>query len=86
MSGADIADGTNVDLAAGKEGYRTAEIDGEAALHAAEYHAIDSLVLAVGLFEPSPGFLAARLVAREHRFAEGVFDALEIDFDLIAGL
>src|SRR6185295_3393108 len=38
---ADIANGTDIDLAAGKKGYRTAEIDGEAALHAAEYHAVD---------------------------------------------
>ena len=41
--------GTDIDLAAGQEGHGAAEIDGEAALDAAENHAVDRLVLAVGL-------------------------------------
>ena len=39
-----------------------------------------------GLLELAPAFLAARLVAREHRLAERVLDALEIDLDLVADL
>ena len=39
-----------------------------------------------GLFELAPAFLAPRLVARQHRFAERVLDALEIDLDRVADL
>ena len=46
----------------------------------------DLLVVLERLLELAPAFLAARLVAREHRFAERVLDALEIDLDLVADL
>ena len=46
----------------------------------------DLLVAVEGLLELAPAFLAARLVAREHRLAERVLDALEIDLDLVADL
>ena len=78
---ADVADRPDVDLAAGQECHRPAEIDREAALDAAENHALDPLVLSVDLFEPGPGFFAPRLVARQDRFAQRILDALEIDLD-----
>ena len=83
---ADVADRADVDLRTGQEGHGAAEIDGEAALDAAEDDAIDALVLGGHFFETGPGFFAAGLVARQHGFAQGVFDALEIDFDGVAGL
>ena len=43
---ADVADRADVDLAAGQEGHGAAEVDGEAALDAAEDDAVDALVLA----------------------------------------
>ena len=43
-------------------------------------------LLLEGLLELGPAFLAARLVARQHGFAERVFDALEIDLDHVADL
>src|SRR5204863_8285154 len=84
--GADIADRANVDLAAGQEGYRTAQIDGEAAFDSAEDHPIDTLVTGIRLLKPPPCFLASRLIAGEHRFAERILDTLEIYFDFVAGL
>ena len=38
------------------------------------------------LLELAPALLAARLVAREHRLAERVLDALQIDLDGVADL
>ena len=46
--------------------------------------AFDLLVGVEFLFQPDPAFLAARLFAGEHRFPHRVFDALEIDLDIIA--
>ena len=45
---------------------------------------LNLLVILERRFQLAPAFLAPRLVAREHRFAERVLDALEIDFDLVA--
>jgi hypothetical protein len=42
----DVAHGADVDLAAGQEGHGAVEIDGEAALHAAEDHAFNALAFA----------------------------------------
>ncbi len=39
----DVADRADVDLAARQEGHGAAEVDGEAALHAAEDHALDAV-------------------------------------------
>ena len=83
--GTDVADRADIDLAAGEKRNRTAKIDGETTLDAAEDHAINALVLAVVLLEAGPGFLAARLVARQDRFAHRILDALEIDLDRVAG-
>ena len=80
----DVAHRADVDLAARQEGHRAVEIDGEAALHLIEDDAVDLLILLEGLFELDPALLAARLVARNHRFAERVLDALEIDLDFVA--
>src|SRR5436190_13104739 len=55
--GADIADRANVDLAAGQEGYGTAQIDGEAAFDPAEDHPIDTLVTGIRLLKSRPGLL-----------------------------
>ena len=44
----------------------------------------DLLVVLERLFQLAPAFLAARLVARQHRFAERILDAFEIDFDGVA--
>ena len=83
---ADVAHRTDVDLAAGQEGDGAGEVDGEAALDAAEDHAGDALVLLEVLLELRPGFLAARLLAAEHGLAVLVFHALEIDLDHVADL
>src|SRR5579885_351936 len=83
---AKIADRTDVHLRARQEGDGAVEIDGVAALHRVEDHAGDLLVFVEGLFQLHPAFLAARLVAREHCFAERVLDALEIYFYLVAHL
>ena len=82
----DVADRTDVDLAARQEGHGAVEIDGEAALDLIEDDAFDLLLLFEGLFELDPALFAARLVARDDRFAERVFDALEIDLDFVAHL
>ena len=80
----DVAHGADVDLAAGQEGHGAVEVDGEAALDAAEDAAFDALAFAEFVFELVPGGFAAGAVAAEHRFAFGVFDAVDIDFDFIA--
>ena len=82
----DVADRADVDLRARQEGHGAVEIDGEAALDLIEDDALDLLVGVEGLLQLAPAFLAARLVAREHRFAERILDALEIDFDGVADL
>src|SRR5882757_6551586 len=82
----DVADRADIDLAARQERNGAVEINGEAALDLIEDDAVHLLVTVEGLLELAPAFLAARLVARENRFAEGVFDALQINLDLVADL
>ena len=82
----DIADRTDVDLRARQERHGAFEVDGEAALDLIEDDAGDLFVGLERLLELAPAFFAARLVARQHGFAERVLDALEIDFDLVADL
>ena len=67
-----------------QEGGGTAEVDREAALHAANDRAIDRIFRAEGFLETIPAFLAARLVARDDGIAERIFDALEVNFHFIA--
>ncbi len=74
---ADVAHRADVDLRAGQEGRGAAEVDGEAALDAADDRAHDRLVLGVDAFQAGPGFFALGLVAADDRFAHGVLDALQ---------
>ena len=62
---ADVADRADVDLAAGQEGHGAAEVDGEAALDAAEDHALDALAGFEFLLELVPGGFAAGAVAAD---------------------
>ena len=82
----DVADRADVDLRARQEGHCAVEIDGEAALDLVEDDAVDLLVVVEGLLELAPAFLAARLVARQHGFAERILDAVEKHLDLVADL
>ncbi len=81
-----VADRPDIDLRARQEGHGAVEIDGEAALDLIEDDALDLFVVLERLLELAPAFLAARLVARQHGLAKGVFDALEINLDDIADL
>ena len=83
---AGVAHGADIDLGAGQERDRAAEIDGEATLDAAEDRALDALFLLERLLEAIPGSFAPGLVTAQDRFATGVLDALEIDLDRIAHL
>ncbi len=83
---ADIAHWPNVDLRAREKCHGAIQIDGEAALDAAEDHAGDALFIVEGLLQTNPAFLAAGLVAAQHRFAERIFDALQIDLDRVADI
>ena len=82
----DVADRADIDLAARQERHRAVEVDGEAALDLVEDDAVHLLVVVEGLLELAPAFLAARLVARQHGFAERIFDAVEKHLDLVADL
>src|SRR3984957_6617510 len=81
-----VANRPDIDLRARQEGHGTVEIDGEAALDLVEDDALDLFVVLERLLELAPALLAARFVARQHGFAEGIFDAFEIDFDGVADL
>ncbi len=69
---------------AGQERHGAVEVDGEAALDAAEDHALDARGLRELALELVPGGFAARAVARQHRFAVDVLDAVDIDLDFVA--
>ncbi len=81
---AGVAHGAHIDLRTGQEGHGTAQIDGEAALDAAEDGAFDALFRGIGFLQAVPGLFAAGFLARDRGFATGVLDAVEIDLDLIA--
>src|SRR5450631_1380238 len=80
----DVADRADIDLRARQEGDRAVEVDGEAALDLVEDDAVDLLVVVERLLELAPAFLAARLVARQHGFAERILDTVEEHLDLVA--
>src|SRR5207302_2268925 len=82
----DVADRADIDLRARQEGNGAVEVDGEAALDLVEDDAVNLLVVVEGLLELAPAFLAARLVARQHGFAERIFDPVEEHLDLVADL
>ena len=83
---ADIAYRTDIHLAARQKRHRAAQVDREATLHAAEDRAHDALVVGECLLENGPGFLAARLVARQDGLAFLVLHAIDEDVDLVAFL
>ncbi len=83
---ADVADRTDVHLRAGQEGAGAAQVDGEAALHAADDRAHDRLAFGVDAFQTGPGFFATGLFTADHGFAGGVLDALQVHFDSVADL
>ena len=82
----DVAHGTNVDLRAGEERDGAVEVDGEATLDAAEDHALNTLAFAELVLELVPRGFAAGAVARQHRFAVSVLDAVHVDLDFVADL
>src|ERR1700733_697880 len=84
--GCDVADRADIDLRARQEGDRAVEVDGEAALDLIEDDAVHLLVVVEGLLELAPAFLAARLVARQHGFAECILDAVEKYLNLVTDL
>ena len=53
---------------------------------AADDRAVDALGRSEALFQARPGFFAARLLAADDSVAQRVLDAVEIDFDDVAGL
>jgi hypothetical protein len=77
---------SGVDLAARQEGHGAVEIDGEAALDLVEDDALDALAGVELGFQADPAFLTASLLARQDGLAQRILDALDIDFDLVAGL
>ena len=83
---ADIAHRADVDLAARQEGHGAGKIDGEAAFDAAEDRAHDAFLVVECLLEQGPGFLAARLVARQDGLAFLVLHAIDEDVDHVAFL
>ncbi len=82
----DIADRPDIDLAARQKRYGAIEIDGKAAFDLIEYMALDRLILFKHRFQRDPTFLAAGLFARQHGLAEGIFHALQVNFDLVTRL
>ncbi len=79
-----IAHRADIDLAARQERDGTRQIDREAALDAPKDHAFDTLGGGVLRLERVPRGFATRAVARQHRLAHGVLDAVDIDLDFVA--
>jgi len=70
----------------GRKAEAPAQVDGEATLHAADDRAHDGFVAGIDAFQTGPGFFALGLFAADDRFAHGVFEAFQEDFDGVAGL
>ena len=83
---ADVADGADIDLAAGQERDGAAEVDGEAALDPAVDRAIDALLRFERLFKIGPRLFAAGLFTRQDDRTILVFVAFDIKLDHVAGL
>jgi hypothetical protein len=79
-----VAHGAHIDLGAGQEGHGTAEIDGEATLHAAEDGAFDALFVRHRPFPDGPRRLRGGHLVADHGLAARVLDAAQIDLDLVA--
>ena len=83
---ADVADRTDVDLAARQERDGARKINRETALYPTEDGAADTLIVLERLFQLRPSFLAPRALAAQHRFAVAILHPLEIDVDPVADL
>ena len=83
---ANVAHRADIDLAARQERHGAAQIDSEAAFDATEDRAHDTFLVGEGLLENGPGFLAARLVARQDGLTFLVFHAIDEDVDQVAFL
>jgi hypothetical protein len=83
---ADVAHRADVDLRTRQERRGAAQVDGEAALDATDDGAEHGFVLGVDAFQTGPGFFALGLFAADDRFAQGVFQAFQEDFDAVADL
>ncbi|EBA07376.1 hypothetical protein SSE37_21295 [Sagittula stellata E-37] len=83
---ASVAHRAHVDLRAGQEGHGAAEVDGEAALDAAEDRAFDACVVCVCLLQAVPCFFATGHLAGDDGFATGVFGCAEEDLHFVADL
>lgn len=82
----DVADRTDIDLAARQEGNSTIEVDGETTLDLIEDDTIDALAIGKLLLELDPAFFAACFFARQDSFAQSVFDTLDVNFHFVARL
>jgi len=81
-----VADWTDVNLAAGQECHCAAKINGETTLHAAEDNAIHAVARVEFAFKHIPSSFATGAIAAEHGFAVHVFYAVNEDFDFVANL
>ena len=83
ISAFEVAHRAQVDLRAGQERLH-ADVDGEAALHAREDHALDGLVGLVGLADVVPDLEPVGLLLGEHDAAVFVLGLLDQDVDHVA--
>src|SRR5262245_36396490 len=83
---ADVAHGSDVNLAAGQKGHGAVEVDGEATLDLVEDDAFNLLLVGEFLFQPRPAFFPSRLFPRQHGLTQRVLHAFEINLDGIADL
>ena len=82
----DIAHRTNIDLRAWQEARSPVHINGKAAFDAPDNSPHNRLTAIEDFFKTGPGLFATGFFTADDGFAHGVFDALEIDLDLRAGL
>ena len=81
-----VANRTDVHLAARQERHGAGEVNREAALDPPEDHAGDAGLIVERLLQQRPGFFALGLFAGQDGFAVLVFHPLKVDFNRVAGL
>ncbi len=81
---AGVAHRAHVDLGAGQERHGAAEIDGEAALDAAEDRALDAVLVGIGFLKRSQAASRRALSRLIEASPRAVLDPVEIDLDLVA--
>ena len=81
-----VAHGAHIDQRTGEEGADVFEFDGEAALDPAGDDAGDDFLIGEGFLEARPGACTLGLFARQAGFAGAIFDGIQGDLNLIAGL